>query len=225
MERAILPGSESCIICNPQSVIRNNRCAQPGTIRPLILLVSSLLLLLSGACHKSGAAHDKNKLPEQAALKFHQAQFTAGGKNVTLELARLAKVTSVVPVAFDQARRDTALHCFESMQSYLLKGQSEADLQAYADHFIDPERKFESLKVSIFERARKLNEIADVIGLIRYDKYTIVVSSPRRGHYTGTAMIQRSGKYYIDEEAGVTDPVLQQLSVEKYKILRDLHVQ
>lgn len=196
----------------------------PFTIRPIILFVSSVLLLLAG-CHKSGAAHDKNKLPEETALKFHQAQFPAGGRNVTLELARLAKVTSIVPVAFDQARRDTALHCFESMQSYLLNGQSDGDLRAYADHFVDAEGKLKSVKVSIFEQARKLNEIPDVIGLIRYDKYTIVVSSPRGGHYTGTAMIQRSGKYYIDEEAGVTDPVLQQLSIEKYKILRDLHAQ
>ena len=111
------------------------------------------------------------------------------------------------------------------MQSYLLGGKSEADLKAYADHFVDSQAKLATISLKTFETAGKLNEIPDVVGLIKYGRYTIVVSVLRRTQFAGVCMIQKDGKYYIDPEANISDPVLTQLAAEKYKVLRTASAQ
>ena len=184
----------------------------------LVLAVLALSGVALTGCHRSG--HNKHAIPDESTLVFHKESITVAGKSVEISVSHLPKAMSVAIVPLDQTKRDTALHTFESMQSYLLEGKTDADLKAYAGHFVDGPAKLATISLKTFETAAKLNEIPTVIGLIRYNQYTIVVSVLHRTQFAGTCMIQRDGKFYIDSGATVFDPVLSQLSADKYKVLR-----
>jgi hypothetical protein len=181
-----------------------------------VLIVAGLAMV---GCQKS-PGNNKHAIPEESTLVFHKESITVAGKNVEVEVARLPKVMPVAIVPLDQTRRDTALHTFESMQSYLLEGKTQADLKAYADCFVDGQAKLATINLKTFETAGKLNEIPTVIGLIKIGRHTVVVSVLRRTQFAGVCMIQKDGKFYIDSGANVSDPVLAQLAAEKYKVLR-----
>ena len=84
-----------------------------------------------------------------------------------------------------------------------------------------------------FEKLRKTNRRPVVIGLIKYGDYTLVVRRHKGvgkfAQYTytgGPCLVKKGQKYYIDEQAKETDPVLKdlwkELSDSKFKIIDEL---
>lgn len=199
-----------------------------ATCTRVLGLVLTVMLAAAG-CDKIKSKDAK----QQAALNaitWKQEQISVNGANATIEVGRYDKPIAMKVVPIDQAKRATPIDTMISLQSVSLQGQDDKDMKVLADHYMESQEfitKHPNAK-GYFDEARKADDRAQVVGLIKSGKYTLVVSTIRRASpegrthtaYRGTCMQEIDGKFYIDEKAKLMDPVLRQLTADEYKVLK-----
>lgn len=191
-----------------------------------LLCVAFVLLPFASLSCKSKA----KEAPPMPTIHWRNADLVVNGKKVQLEVGNLEKPWPLVPIAPEQARRDTPQNTWVSWESVLAQGQTDKDLDRYADHYADPvifRQRLKSPAAQFFDDARKTEDSPAVVALIRLGKgvrgaATVVVYSTRKqSNYSGKAMIQRGDKWYINEQIQLDDPVLRELSATAYKIVKE----
>ncbi len=174
------------------------------------------------------------------SVKWREVEMVVGGKKAIITIGKFAKPLPHKTVPISETRRDTPLDTWVSFRSHALAGKDADDLDRYASHFLDPNYLLDFVRTKVklspqeyFEKLRKTNRRPVVIGIIKYGDYTLVVNrhkgAGKFAQYTytgGPCMVRKGRKYYIDEQAKETDPVLKdlwkELSDSKFKIIDEL---
>lgn len=180
----------------------------------------ALACLLWGGCSKHKA--DDNT---PSALSWQNVTITIGNKKHVVEVGRFAKPVQVAPIENGTLPRETPLDTWNSWQSLSITGRDEKDLKTYADFYTIPQAFLSRLKsapAQFFDDARKADERPAAVAIVKTGTYQAVVYSVRRStSYRAAIMVNRNGKYAIDDEAKLKDPVLRELAAGGYQIVKE----
>ena len=157
-----------------------------------------------------------------------------GPGTVTVEVRSVTPPLPYTILPIPQTSRDTLLDTWVSMQSYVVGGKGNNDLQAYLSHFKDPDAKWAELCKSglstppiAFDALRKASAQLEVIGVIRlFNDYLLACRyrETQSGAYgfTYVPFIKRISGFYCDP---TSDRQLLQvnrlLMTEDYRVITD----
>ena len=185
---------------------------------PIVLFAA--LVLTSGGCSKKA----KDIEPSQMPITWRKVTLTVAGKKHVVDVGRYEHAIGVKPVDATAAKRDNPIDTWNAWQSLSIDGQTDKDLKAYSEFYTDPAAFFKRQKYPerFFDDNRKADEQPQALGLIKYGTYQAVVYSVRRQtQYRAAVMVQKNGRFSIDEGAKLTNPVLRELAAEGYKIIKE----
>ena len=206
---------------NDNCVCKSSTIYTPYRLNWLVAIAMAASFTLAG-CDKI-ASHDPDtqKETKEPPFQWRKVDMEVGSTKIPLTVGRFEKAVKNRPVALDKTRWDTPLNAWVALQSYRQKGKDEMDLRALAKHYTNPDefQRFNPSAEKFFEEAQKADEQPLAAGYIKYGTYTIVVESFHRRH-RGVCMVQRGDQWYIDETSKLTEPVLKELIINEYKILK-----
>ncbi len=183
-----------------------------------------ILVMVAAGFALAGCSKDKSKDPASATPTWKKATISVGNKKYTIDVGRYDRAIPLKMQDASAARRETPLETWNSWQSLSLSGKDDNDLKVYADYYADSKKFLSRLKspaTKFFEDARKSDERPQAIGLIKVDSYTLVVYSVRvASHYRAAVMINKGGKYYIDDDAKFANLVLKELAASGYQVMK-----
>lgn len=173
-----------------------------------------------GGCSKSKAPEDN-----ASSVTWQKVTITAGRSKHVVEVARFAHPIPVKIVETAGLGRDTPLDTWNSWQSLSVSGKDDKDLKAYADFYVNPQAFLSRLKstpAQFFDDARKADERPQAVGMVKTGKYQAVVYSVKRSSsYRAAVMVTSGGKFVIDDDAKLKDPVLRELAGDGYQIVKE----
>jgi hypothetical protein len=157
-----------------------------------------------------------------------------GPGTVTVEVRRITPPLPYTILPIDQTSRETILDTWVSLQSYIVAGKDNDDLQAYLSHFSDPDAKWNELCESglstpavAFHALRRANAKLEIIGIIRlFNDYLLACrfQHAQSGAYAFTYVpfVKRMSGFYFDPAS--TRQLLQInriLMAEGYRVITD----
>jgi hypothetical protein len=158
-------------------------------------------------------------------INWRKVTITAALKKSVVEVGRYERAIPLKLIEPSAARRDTPLATWNSWQSMSVSGKDDNDLKTYADYFVDGPAFLARLKspaAKFFDDARKADERPQALGLIKTGSYSVVVYGVRhQSQYRAAVMISRDGKYYIDDNAKLSNPVLRELTADGYSVIKE----